>query len=84
MPFVPLGEMVRYPKKDNDGLKQLIGLEDGVFQGMVIFGSLGSLHPIKDKPSLSYRFFIQSLDSLSLNHRFLLVFFSPRQPLHRF
>lgn len=40
------------PKKNKQRFFQLIGLMDGVFQRVIVFGALGGLHPVKDELAL--------------------------------
>jgi hypothetical protein len=66
-------------EEDNHRKFLLVGLPDGIFQGVVVFGPLGGLHPVEHEPAFLKGPVVQFPDPFRMDHgSFLLVFLKSR------
>ena len=75
MPLVSFREVVCDPKENDNGLMQIIGFGDGIFQGVIVFRPLGGLHPVQDVSTLSYVLTVKDFHSFFLDHLSVSLFF---------
>jgi hypothetical protein len=68
MAEVGFWKLVCEDKERNEGKVLIVGLADGIFQGVVILHPLGSLHPIEDEPALLKGLVLQFPNPFRMNH----------------
>jgi RHS repeat-associated protein len=68
MPTIRVWPAFRDAEKDKKRFLQLVGLSDGIFQGMIVLGPLGGLHPVQHVFSIPGASIVKSFNSFRLDH----------------
>jgi hypothetical protein len=68
MTLIRLGPALGDAEEYEDWLLEMVGFSDRVLKRMVVFGSLGSLHPVEHIVSGMHWLVIEDFYSLGLNH----------------
>ena len=72
--------IIRHQSKNrHQGLLQVVGQLDGIFEGVIFFRSLGLLHPVKSEIAAGKAFWIQHLDTRRV-HRAVFTRWCHRLP----